>query len=218
MTNFIETALDFEDFYKSLSHKVDILLTDPPYPFENKNGSQRFQFKNSKDKMYDRISWTQMDKFAELSWDNMADQGRAFVFCNKDTLMKTQSIFESKGFTFRNYLILDKEKMGMGYHFRNQVEYILYCSKGKPARYATGCPNIFHFKKPNAKNANSALKWNPTNQSAKPFQVFESILVNIAVDGDVAADPFAGSNPLRAALLNNIPLQKKISNCYTNTL
>ena len=48
-------------------------------------------------------------------------------------------------------------------------------------------------------------------------QIWRDIMIHGAAEGDVVADPFAGSNPLMAALYLNPELAEKISFAYTNS-
>jgi N6-adenosine-specific RNA methylase IME4 len=93
--------------------------------------------------------------------------------------------------------------MTMGYHWRNQVEYIVYCTKGATKKYVTGLPNIFHEKK-------------PTGLSAKPPKIWETIMEQQLKDGEVVCDPFAGSDPLSFSLNNNQNLMQKLGASYSN--
>jgi site-specific DNA-methyltransferase (adenine-specific) len=126
-----------------------------------------------------------------------------YVFANRDGLFHTKDSLEKSGWTFRNILVWDKVNMTMGYHWRNQVEYIVYCSKGATKKYVTGLPNIFHEKK-------------PTGLSAKPSKIWETIMERQLKDGEVVCDPFAGSDPLSISLNNNQNLMQKIGSSYSN--
>ena len=39
MKKVIKSSLDIEDWFLSLDDNVDLWITDPPYPFNNKNGT-----------------------------------------------------------------------------------------------------------------------------------------------------------------------------------
>jgi len=93
--------------------------------------------------------------------------------------------------------------MGMGYHFRNQIEYIVYCTNGPTKRYVTKIPNIISAKK-------------PKGLSAKPPIIWDTILTHQLRDGDILADPFAGSDPLSKALNGNAGLLAKVKSSYSN--
>jgi DNA modification methylase len=108
------------------------------------------------------------------------------------------------GWTQRNILVWNKSVFGMGYHFRNQAEYIIYVTKGKPKKYATKTGNVFNYKPPGL---------GPTS---KPYEIWRDIITAIAVSDDVIADPFAGTNPLGKAIDNNPNFGNIISTAYIN--
>lgn len=210
MTQLIHTSLEIDDWFSQLTEDISLFCTDPPYPFDSQNGTGRYSG------MYKRFDWLKMEDVFKKMYDRTNIQGRAYVFCNRDGLFKTQSALTKAGWTFRNILIWDKKHFGGGYHWRAQVEYIVYVSKGDPKVYVKGAPNIFSYARPTKKDAVPSIGYNPACLSAKPKQIWTDILNWGAVNGDIVADPFAGSNPMKAAIETDTALQSKISKCYTN--
>lgn len=211
MSQIIHKSLEIDDWFKQLKTNIDLWITDPPYPFNSQNGTNRF------DGMYTRLDWNSLENVFQKMYDNSASGGRAYVFCNRDGIFKTQIALEKAGWKFRNLLVWDKLHFGGGYHWRNQIEYILYATKEKPNIYIKGAPNLFRYKKPTGKSSIPSINYSVTGTSCKPYQIWSDILNNGALDGDVAADPFAGSNPMRAAILMDQALQNKIKEIHTNT-
>ena len=203
----IKSSLDIDDWFSTLNHDVDLWITDPPYPFNNQNGTNRFSYKDGSDNMYQRLSWPKLSSVFSEMYDRSNDGARMYIFCNRDGLFEAQPRVKAAGWSFRNILIWDKKRMGMGYHWRNRVEYILYATKGKPKSYVKGAHNIFSYSKPKDKGS-----------SAKPHDIWVDILNNNSVIGDVCADPFAGSNPMEEALLSYPNLYSKIGVAYTNSV
>jgi site-specific DNA-methyltransferase (adenine-specific) len=193
---------DCIDFIKNLPEKVNVWITDPPYPFDNKNGKNRFKFVNGVDGMYDRMSYSDLAKVYKQMYDSSEDGAMAYVFCSKDSIFSTKESLDKAGWTYRNMLCWDKVHFGMGYHWRNQMEFILYVTKGKPKRYVTNKGNLLSYKK-------------PKGLSAKPPEIWAEILESSICDGDIVADPFAGSDPLTKAL-EELKLLNKIKKSYSN--
>lgn len=211
MTNIVVDKLDIDDWFKKLPEKIDVILSDPPYPFDERNGAGRYQ------NMYSRFDWAKIGDIFKQMYDHSNDGARAYIFCNRDGLRQTEDLLIAAGWTFRNLLVWDKIKIGMGYHHRNQTEYILYVTKGKPKVYITGRSNLFSYKKPGKKDINLAIGYDPSEcLSAKPWQIWQDILTHAALDSEVIADPFAGSNPMKAALDLTPTLLAKIKTAYTN--
>lgn len=205
------TDLDIDKWFAQLHEDVDLWITDPPYPFDSRNGTGRYGG------MYNRLTWKKLDDIFLKMYNKTLDGGRVYVFCNRDGLFKTGKALENVGFKPRNILVWDKQHFGGGYHWRNQVEYIIYVSKGKPKSYVKGSSNVFNYSRPKKSDAIPKIGYNPSALSAKPYKIWEDIIRNSGCDGDVCADPFSGTNPMRAALLTNATLLAKIKEAYTNT-
>jgi site-specific DNA-methyltransferase (adenine-specific) len=199
------TKLEIKDFFNHLkaTSKVDLWITDPPYPFENQNGTGRMKFEDGKDEMYVRLTYKDLESSYNEMFQISNSGAGCYVFANRDGLFPTKDSLEKAGWTFRNIIVWDKVNMTMGYHWRNQVEYIVYCTKGATKKYVTGMPNIFHEKK-------------PAGLSAKPPKIWETIMEQQLKEMEVVCDPFAGSDPLSIALNNNQNLMQKIGASYSN--
>ncbi len=198
------TKLEVNKWFGQLKDKVDLWITDPPYPFNSQNGTGRYQ------NMYSLLSWSDLGDVFSKMYDATDDGGRAYVFCNRDGYGETKKLLLSKGWTFRNQLVWDKVNFGGGYHWRNQIEYIIYVTKGKPKTYIKGHSNKFTYKKPGKKSGIPGIGYDPTScSSPKPWKIWEDIMTHGAVEGDICADPFAGSKPMKAALDMNKALSKE---------
>jgi len=204
MSKITKTSLDIDDWFSALEKNIDVWITDPPYPFNNQNGTSRFNHIDNVDEMYTRLDWAGIESFIKNAFERSNDGARLYIFCNRDGLRRTWGALEAAGWKFRNMLVWNKSVMGMGYHWRNQTEYILYASKGKPKNYVQGVPNIFEYKK-------------PKGQSAKPPEIWRDILNRTLCEGDVCADPFAGTDPLSIALEDQ-GLYATLGESYSNIL
>ena len=220
-----EDNLEISDWFSKNRKEVNLWITDPPYPFDSQNGTNRYSG------MYDRMSYEQLAQVYESMYDITPEGGRAYVFCNRDGIQSTIDSLAFKGridtqtgnkvkvpmWKFRNIIVWDKEHFGGGYHWRNQVEYIVYVTKGASDTYIQGAPNIMRYPRPVKADAISEIGYDPSGTSSKPSSIWRDILMHGAVEGDVCADIFAGTNPLKAALFENPELYNKISKAYTNT-
>lgn len=208
MSKIVKTSLEINDWFEFVDDKIDLWITDPPYPFENQNGTNRFNFDSSiqSDTMYSRMSWHDIRSCTEKMFDISNDGSRLYMFSSRDGLGPMLEIIDNSGWKFRNILVWDKKNMGMGYHWRNQIEYIIYASKGKPKSYVKSSSNLFSYKKPRG-----------LGQSAKPVEIWSEILKNSSVDNDVCADPFAGHDPMSSSLENNKSIMGKIKKSYSNS-
>jgi site-specific DNA-methyltransferase (adenine-specific) len=220
ISKITHTSVDINDWIKDLEEKnkkVDLWITDPPYPFDNKNGSGRFSYQEGEDNMYPRLTWQDFGKIYKSFYDLTPVGGRAYVFASKDGLVKTQSLLEKAGWTFKNYVVWDKELFGGGYHWRNSVEFIIYVTKGDPKVQVKKARNMLRYKKPSYKNSVEEIGYIVRGQSPKPREIWNDIMKYGMAQDDVCADPFAGTNPLRAAALLNPDIYAAGKEFLTNT-
>ena len=157
----VEDGYSIEDWFSNLKEKVDVWITDPPYPFDNKNGQNRFKYIDGEDHMYSRLDWNDLSNIFSKMYDETEEGGRIYVFADKKGLLETHKRMEEVGWKFRNYIIWDKERMGMGYHWRNSVEFIVYMTKGKPKTYIQGDVNLIRAKKPGKKDSIPEINYHP---------------------------------------------------------
>ena len=54
-----------------------------------------------------------------------------YLFCDQETMFVAKPLAEAAGFKFWKPLIWDKQRIGMGYHYRARYECILFFEKGK---------------------------------------------------------------------------------------
>jgi DNA modification methylase len=213
-----ESGLPIFKWMETVPEGIDLFITDPPYPFNNQNGTGRFAYKDGEDYMYDRLGWQDLGEVFESMFKMSNPGARAYVFCNRDGAETTKVLLKEAGWTFRNQLVWDKVNFGGGYHWRNSIEYIIYVTNGRPKTYIKGASNKFTYKKPTKRCAIEEIGYDPSAcASAKPHEIWRDIIHHGGCEGDVCADPFAGSNPMRAALLLNEELRGKISAVYTNS-
>lgn len=221
MENVVETSLEINKWFDVIDANdigFDLTITDPPYPFDNKNGSGRHSYVDGKDEMYTRMSWGLLGVVFNRLLNCTKEGGRIYVFTNRDGYEQMRGLLIDVGWRYLNTLVWDKMRFGGGYHWRNSVEYIHYfCKPKKPKVLIKGARNVLAYKKPTKSCSIPEVGYFPAlNASPKPNEIWRDILIHGAADGDVVCDPFAGSNPLKTALFLNPELQEKIGGAYTN--
>jgi DNA modification methylase len=82
---------DCNDYIKNLPEKINVWITDPPYPFDNKNGKNRFNYVDGKDGMYDRMTYSDHEKVYKQMYDASEDSAMAYVFCSKDSIFQQKN-------------------------------------------------------------------------------------------------------------------------------
>ena len=193
------------------SESVDLLLTDPPYPslrrWEGIGTTGRMGMgkkgSNADDpsKLFDTISNDDIPPLL-TEFHRLLKPGRhAVVMSDDDTL---PFILHAVGAglpcpdgphmpLWSNWKILvwNKLRLGMGYHFRSQHEYLVLLDKGKNRPpHNLGRGDVFQFA-PDAKLV-------PTQ---KPVALFRELIEQLTEPGETVCDPFLGSGTaLRAAM------------------
>ena len=149
------------------------------------------------------MTYPQLEDCYSEMLKNSNPSASCYIFTNRDGLFQTKDSLAKSGWTFRNILVWDKMVLGMGYHWRNQAEYIIYATNGPTKKFVTKQSNIFREKK-------------PSGLSAKPPKIWETIMEQQLRQDEVVCDPFAGSDPLSFSLNNNQNLMQKIKASYSN--
>ena len=187
---------DAVDWLRSLPDaSVDLIVTDPPYESLEKHRriGTTTRLKNSK---ASSNVWFQIfpnDRFEELfveCYRILKNHRHFYLFCDAETMFVVKPIAELAGFRFWKPIIWDKEKIGMGYHYRSRYEMILFFEKGKrklndlSIADVVQCPRIF--------------RGYPTE---KPVPVSEILIRQSTQPGECIVDPFMGSGSVGLAAL-----------------
>ena len=104
------------------------------------------------------------------------------MFSDAETMFVAKPIAERCGFKFWKPLVWDKQKIGMGYHYRSRYEFILFFEKGKRKLQDLSIPDVIA--------APRIHKGYPTE---KPAEVSEVLVHQSASPGGIVADPFVGA-------------------------
>ena len=188
---------DAVDWLRSLPDaSVDLIVTDPPYESLEKHRriGTTTRLKNSK---ASSNVWFQIfpnDRFQELfieCYRVLKNHRHFYLFCDAETMFVVKPIAELVGFRFWKPIVWDKQKIGMGYHYRSRYEMILFFEKGKrklndlSIADVIQCPRIF--------------RGYPTE---KPVPVSEILIRQSTQPGECIIDPFMGSGSVGLAALH----------------
>jgi site-specific DNA-methyltransferase (adenine-specific) len=187
---------DAVDWLRSLPDaSIDLIVTDPPYESLEKHRriGTTTRLKNSKSSSN---TWFQIfpnDRFEVLlteCYRVLKNHRHFYLFCDAETMFVVKPIAESVGFRFWKPIVWDKQKIGMGYHYRSRYEMILFFEKGKrklndlSIADVIECPRIF--------------RGYPTE---KPVPVSEILIRQSTQPREVVIDPFMGSGTVGLAAL-----------------
>lgn len=125
-----------------------------------------------------------------------------YVMCDSETMFVIKPIAEACGFKFWKPLVWDKKAIGMGYHWRSQVEFVLFFEKGSRQLHNRGWSDLLEAKRIRGKY--------PTQ---KPVEILQRIIVNSSQIGDLVIDPFAGSGSTGVAAIAS---DRRFAGCDIN--
>ncbi len=194
--NFQLSQADAVDWLRSLPDaSVDLVITDPPYESLEKyrNIGTTTRLKHSKASSNDWFQIFPNHRFEELLMEihRVLQKHRHFyLFCDAETMFVVKPIAEAVGFKFWKPLVWDKQKIGMGYHYRARYEFILFFEKGKRKLKDLAMPDIIECPR--------VFKGYP---SEKPVGVATQLIRQSAECGEIVIDPFMGSGSTGVAAL-----------------
>lgn len=196
---------DAVEWLRSLpSGSVDLLITDPPYESLEKHRAigTTTRLKHSKASSNDWFQIFPNSRFEELFnevYRVLARNSHFYLFCDPETMFVAKPIAEQCGFRFWKPLVWDKQKIGMGYHYRARYEFVLFFEKGKRKLNDLGIPDVIEC----ARIRNGY----PTE---KPVYVSEVLIQQSSVAGELVVDPFMGSASVGEAALRH---QRRFMGC-----
>jgi site-specific DNA-methyltransferase (adenine-specific) len=201
MTSAMDFSLyqgDAVDWLRSLPPAcVDLIITDPPYESLEKHRSigTTTRLKHSKASSNDWFQIFPNDRFESLFTElyRVLKLNRHFyLFCDAETMFIVKPIAEQVGFKFWKPIVWDKQKIGMGYHYRARYEFILFFEKGKRKLNNLSVADIIEVPR--------IFRGYPTE---KPAGVSAILLQQSANAGELVIDPFMGSGSVGVAALQN---------------
>ena len=188
---------DAIDWLRALSDaSVDLIVTDPPYESLEKHRAigTTTRLKHSKASSNDWFEIFPNSRFEELFTELyrvLKKNRHLYLFCDQETMFVAKPIAEAAGFRFWKPLIWDKQKIGMGYHYRSRYELVLFFEKGKRKLNDLGIPDVIQV--PRVHNGY------PTE---KPVAVSETLIRQSTDVNELVIDPFMGSGSVGVAALS----------------
>ena len=176
---------------------VSLAITDPPYESLEKHRAigTTTRLKHSKASSNDWFAIFPNARFDELFaelYRVLAKNSHLYLFCDPETMFVAKPAGERAGFKFWKPLIWDKQKIGMGYHYRARYECVLFFEKGKRPLANLGIPDVFSI--PRVYNGYPA---------EKPVAVSEILVQQSSVPGELVIDPFMGSGSVGVAAIKH---------------
>lgn len=213
------------------------MIVDFPYPsqehFRATGTTTRLKVsKGSSNTWYDTITIDDILPIATELFRIAANNTHCYVFSDSKMLPIFIHLFTKAGFTYptppeyehgniiifdhgeeSNIIIWDKVSKGMGYHWRNQIEFIIMFEKGHRALNNKSQPNYMRY--PMLKKTANFTPF----PSQKPIQLYTTIIKNATKENQLCLDPSCGGggNIIRACMeLNRKFLAIELNKEYYN--
>lgn len=172
---------------------VDLVVTDPAYESLEKHRkigttTRLKQSKGSSNEWFEIFRNDRFPAFFAEVYRVLADDRHFYMYCDAETMFVTRPMAEAAGFTFWKPLVWDKQRIGMGYHYRARYEFVLFFEKGKRKLADLGVPDIIE--------APRVFGGYPTQ---KPVEVSEVLIRQSTTPGELVIDPFMGSGSVGSA-------------------
>ena len=166
---------------------IDLVVTDPPYESLEKHRAigTTTRLKHSKASSNDWFEIFPNNRFGELFAEVfrvMKKNSHFYLFCDPETMFVAKPLAEAAGFKFWKPLIWNKQRIGMGYHYRAMYECILFFEKGKRKLNDLGISDIIQHPRVNG-----------GYPAEKPPQVASVLIGQSTEPGALVIDPFMGS-------------------------
>jgi len=176
---------------------VDCIITDPPYESIEKHRAvgSTTRLKHSAKSSNDWFTVFPNERFLPFliqCWRVMKPNSHLYIFCDDETSDVLRPIVDKMKFKWWKRLVWDKMKIGMGYHWRCQYEFIVFLEKGK--------------RRLNDLRQRDVLRYARIHRgypAEKPVGLCEALVLNSTKPGQVVLDPFCGSSTTGIAALNN---------------
>lgn len=177
------------------AQSVDLVITDPPYESLEKYRAigTTTRLKHSKSSSNDWFNVFPNARFPELFvqlYRVMRKNAHFYLFCDAETAFVAKPIAEELGFKFWKPLIWDKQKIGMGYHYRCRYEMILFFEKGKRRLNDLSIPDVI-----------SAPRIIGGYPAEKPVSISDVLVRQSSAVSELVIDPFMGSASVGVAAL-----------------
>jgi site-specific DNA-methyltransferase (adenine-specific) len=175
------------------SESVDLLVTDPPYESLEKHRAvgTTTRLKHSKASSNNWFSIFPNARFPELFeevYRVLRRDTHFYLYCDPETMFVAKPLAEQARFKFWKPIVWDKQRIGMGYHYRARYECILFFEKGKRKLNDLGVADVLQF--PRVFNGYPA---------EKPVDVSEVLVRQSSEPGELVVDPFMGSGSVGVA-------------------
>ena len=145
------------------SVRYPVIYADPPWRYEQPpmGGTNR-----SIENHYPTMT---LEEICALPVSDLATEDAIlYLWATAPKLGECFDVIKAWGFEYRTNLVWDKEKMGMGYHARNQHELLLVCKRGNIPPPLAGTQPSSVYRSPRGKHSAKPLFYYDMIEAAYP--------------------------------------------------
>lgn len=191
---FSLTNLDAVEWLRTLPDaSIDLVITDPPYESLEKHRrvGTTTRLKDSKASSNKWFEIFPNERFPDLfaeTYRVLKKDSHFYLFCDAETMFVAKPLAEQAGFKFWKPLVWDKQKIGMGYHYRARYEFVLFFEKGKRRLKDLSIPDVLEVPR--------VWRGYPTEKPSDLSAIFVKQSSDV---GELVIDPFCGSGSVGVA-------------------
>ena len=196
---------------------IDLIVTDPPYGHNNNNGdliSQREaalgrgtpgETRPIANDGYDEANELVKQLFREAA--RLLKPGCCCCCCccggGPDPQFARWALWMDEPLEFKQMVIWDKGKMGMGWHYRRSYETVLVAQKrGGKCRWFDTSHKVENIIRPGDYGIKKIIPTKDQHPTQKPVALFEHFIRLHSQEGETVLDPFMGSGSTGVACVN----------------
>jgi len=192
---------DCFDYFKNIPNEsIDLILTDPPYGINLKDGISRNPLKEIKNDSKDDIDWK---IFFSESYRILKQNKMLYLCCRMDFIFRLSKYIQESEFIYSHDFIWLKGDMGYGNLkiMGTTHEFIIALCKGNPEKsMSIKIDNEIKKRTPAIYWGKVTTKEYYQHPTQKPIGMMAYIILNRTKEKDLIFDPFAGvSSTLIAA-------------------
>lgn len=175
------------------AESIDCVVTDPPYKVTSRgNAGNTGGMLTKKVYMQGRVfaeNDVKITDFADQLYRVLKEQTHCYVMCNQINLQPYLNELTKVGFKVTRVLIWDKGNKISNQFYMGQVEFIIFCRKGKSKR-VNNCGISELIAIPNKKTKRK--DGSNYHDTEKPVALMQLLIEQSTAEGDVVLDPFVG--------------------------
>jgi site-specific DNA-methyltransferase (adenine-specific) len=171
---------------------IDLVITDPPYASLEKHRAIGTTTR-LKDNWFPVVQNNYLVEVVSELYRILKNNTHCYIMSDQETHYVIRDAAIKAGFTWKKFLVWDKQCIGMGYSWRAKHEVVCYLEKGKRKLNNLSMSDVLSHKR--------VHNGYPTE---KPVSLFNDLVINSSNEGELVFDPFTGSgSSMEAALSSN---------------